>query len=418
MADVVVVGGGLAGLACARTLREAGLEPLVLEAGARVGGRIRTESVEGFRLDRGFQVLLSSYPEARRMLDYPALALHPFRAGARIRRDGRFVEVADPVRHPGRMLRTAVAPLGTVGDRVRILRLAARLRRSSPEEIFRRPETTTEEALRREGFSPRIVESFFRPFFGGVFLERELSTSSRFFEFVFRCFARGRAALPEGGMAAIPRQLAEGIPGDAVRTSVRVDRVREGSVRLEGGERLDAPFVVVAAGRREAARLLGEPSPRPGRSVATLYFAVDTPPVEEPILVLNGDGTGPVNHLCVPSRVAPGYAPAGRDLVSVTVLPPVPADHGHLRDRVREQMTEWFGPGVRAWEHLRTFRIEEALPPQDPASGGVPRRNVLARPGVVVCGDHRRHGSIQGALQSGRRAAETVVARFHGRARR
>jgi phytoene dehydrogenase-like protein len=414
MADVAVVGGGLAGLACARTLREAGMEPVVLEAADRVGGRVRTEMRDGFRLDRGFQVLLTAYPDARRMLDYEALRLHAFRAGARIRKGGRFVDVADPRRHPWAGLRTAWSGLGTPGDRLRILRLAARVRRGSLDAVFRRPETTTAEALRREGFSEEMVESFFRPFLGGVFLEPDLATSSRFFEFVFRSFATGRATLPAGGMEAIPRHLAGPLPDGTIRTSTPVQRVEEGRVHLRGGGSLEAAFVVVAADRREAARLLGRPAPAPGRAVTTLYFDADAAPVEEPVLVLNGEGRGPVNHLCVPSRVAPGYAPEGRELVSVSVLDGdgsrEPGED--LEGRVRDQLAGWFGPGVRGWRLLRSWRVEEALPPQDPGSGGVPRRNLLVGSGILVCGDHRRHGSIQGALRSGRRAAETVAARF------
>lgn len=412
MADVIVVGGGLAGLACARTLRETALDPVVLEAADRVGGRVRTETTDGFRLDRGFQVLLTSYPEAGRMLDYRTLRLHPFRAGARVRIDGGFVDVADPRRHPVAGLRTALSPLGTPADRLRILRLVTRVRRGSPGDLFRRPETTTGDALRRAGFSAGMVESFFRPFLGGVFLERDLSTSSRFFEFVFRCFAEGRATLPAGGMEAIPRQLAGSLPDSILRTSTPVRRVEPGRVHLRGGRVMDAPFVVVATDRVEAARLLGRPEPGPGRSVVTLYYDAGRAPVEGPVLVLDGEGAGPVNHLCVPSRVAPGYAPAGRELVSVTVLPPASRDAERLERLVRDQLTGWFGPAVRQWRHLRTWRVDEALPPQDPASGGVPRRNVLVGSRILVCGDHRRHGSIQGALQSGRRAAETVAARF------
>ncbi len=333
MPDVIVVGAGLAGLCCARELHAAGLEVLVLERGDAPGGRVRTDEVDGFLLDRGFQVLLTAYPEARRALDYERLGLRPFENGALIRRDGGFARIADPFRHPLQALRGLRDAPGSLPDKLRVARLRRRLSRFSLNELLTAPQVTTAEALRREGFSSDLVDAFFRPFLGGVFLDPSLETSSRLFAFVFKLFSEGEAALPAAGMQAIPRQLAEGLPAGDLRFGATVESAAPGEVVLAGGERLTAPAVVVAADGPEAARLTGAVEAPAARAVTTLHYAAERSPVGEPVLVLNGEGRGPVNDLCVPSDVAPSYAPPGAALVSATVLGLPPLDDDALDDR-------------------------------------------------------------------------------------
>jgi phytoene dehydrogenase-like protein len=408
MPDVIVVGAGLSGLCCARELRAAGLDVLVLERGDAPGGRVRTDIVDGFLLDRGFQVLLTAYPEARRVLDYERLGLRPFESGALIRRDGRFTRIADPVRHPLRALESLLDAPGSIPDKLRVARLRRRLSRGSLNEILTAPQVTTAEALRREGFSPELVEAFFRPFLGGIFLDPSLDTSSRLFAYVFKLFAQGEAVLPAAGMQAIPRQLAEGLPEAALRLGCTVEAAGPGEVVLAGGERLVADAVVVAADGPEAARLTGAVEAPAPRAVTCLHYAAERSPVGEPILVLDGDGRGPVNDLCVSSDVAPGYAPPGAALVSTTVLGvPSLADEA-LDDAVRGQVRHWFGAQVDAWRLLRVHRIPFALPAQPPAALAAVERPARLRDGLFVCGDHRNTASIQGAMVSGRRAAAAV----------
>jgi phytoene dehydrogenase-like protein len=238
--DVAIVGAGLAGLRCALGLHRAGLSCTVLEASDGVGGRVRTDIVDGFRLDRGFQVFLTAYPEAREALDYGALRLRPFAPGALVRRSGSFERLGDPFRRPRDLWGTLRARVGTTGDKLRVLRLRRRLRGKSPGEILAAPQTTALAALEREGFSRRMIDGFFRPLFGGVFLDRSLETSSRMLEFVFAMFARGEAALPEAGMGAIPAQLASRLPAGTVRLLARNRgrRARPGDARgRDGGAR-------------------------------------------------------------------------------------------------------------------------------------------------------------------------------------
>ena len=415
--DVLIVGAGLAGLNCARRLAEGGVASRIFEASDEVGGRVRTDQLEGFLLDRGFQVFLTAYPEARRALDYERLSLRPFYSGALIRAGGEFVKFADPVRHPlDGLLTLFSSAAGTVGDKLRLGRLRLSTGEGAWEKLFRRPETTTLAALGAAGFSESLVEQFFRPFFGGVFLERELRTSSRMFEFTFRMFSSGVAALPAAGMGEIPRQLAARLAPGSVHLNAPVASVEAGAVTLASGERVAADAVVVAAGEYAAARLLGltpTAAAAPSRTAACMYFAAGESPVAEPILVLNGEGAaeaGPVNNLCVPSMVAPAYAPPGASLISVSVVGErASAVDAELEGAVREQLAGWFGAAViRGWRHLRTYRIPRALPEQSHAALADASR-VRLRPGLYACGDYLDSASINGALRAGRLAAEAAI---------
>ncbi|MBS0266167.1 MAG: FAD-dependent oxidoreductase [Planctomycetes bacterium] len=407
MYDTLIVGAGLAGLACARQLQQAGRSPLILEQSDDVGGRIRTDRVEGFQLDRGFQVLLDSYPEAQRVLDFAALKLQPFQAGALVRQAGKFVRVADPRRHPTAALSTLFSPVGNAADKLRLARLVWNVNRGPLAACFDGPEQTTLDALRQAGLSPEIVEKFLRPFLSGVFLDPKLRTSSKMFQFVFRMFSRGAACLPSAGMRAIPRQLAASLAADAIRLNTTVTAVRPRSVTLASGEQLSAPAVILAVEGPAAAKLAGGSLNSQGVGVTCLYYAAPRPPVDEPLLVLNGEGRGPINNLCVPTNVAATYGPPGEHLVSVSVLS-APAERKALEPAVRDQLIDWFGAGARDWRLLRTYRIPYALPDQSPPALARPERPVRHR-GLYVCGDHLDNASIQGALVSGRRAAEAVL---------
>jgi len=409
MPDALVIGAGLAGLTCARRLHERGLDVQILESSDRVGGRVQTDTVNGFRLDRGFQVLLTAYPETQRELDYDALDLHAFRDGALVRYNGRFHRIADPRRHPWDAPRTLFAPIGSPADKLRVLRLRRTLTQQSIPQVLEREERTTLDALRtRWGFSSSMINRFFRPFFGGIFFDRTLRASSRMFEFVFKMFAEGRTVLPAGGMEQIPRQMRQHLPDDAVRGNARVETIDEQTVTLDGGETLAAPRIVIATEAPEANRLVGDVTPTEGRATVCIYYAAPRSPLDDPFLVLNGEGVGPINNLAVPSDVAPGYAPDDRALVSVVVVGSPPESGAALEQAVREQLIDWFGLAAGGWTHLQTQPLSYALPEQAPPFLTPPEKSVRRRPGLYVCGDHRRTASLNGAIASGRAAADAA----------
>jgi len=408
--DVIIIGAGLAGLAAARTCVQAGLTPLVLEGADDVGGRLTTESVDGFLLDRGFQVLLDSYPEARKVLDFDALQLGRFGPGALVRRGEGFGRVADPWRSPLAGVGSLLSGIFTVGDALRMLRLRSDAMLSLEGEPVAHGEVTAARALHARGFSDRAINRFFRPFFGGVFLDPQLTASQEWFEFLFGMFATGSATLPANGMQAIPRQIAAKLPVGTVRTKAQVRAIQEGGVELAHGERITARAIIVATDARHAAVLIPSMRAPTWNACATLYYAAPASPITQPLLVLDGEGRrGPVNHVCVPSDIAPSYAPPGQALISATVVGTPPTEDAVLDRDSRVQMTRWFGDQVKGWRLLKIAHVPYSLPRASPRADA---RDAAVRlgAGVYACGDYLETPSINGALRSGRRAAEAVVA--------
>ncbi len=407
---VVVIGAGVAGLCCARHLQRRHIPVVILEAGDGIGGRVRTDRWEGFLLDRGFQVLQTAYPEARRELDYAALRLHPFHPGALVYYRGRLHRVSDPWRRPRDLLATALSPIGTWADKLRVARLRYRVCQPSLPELFRQPETSTLAYLQGQGFSASMIERFFRPFYSGVFFERELASSSRMFAFVFRMLAQGDAALPQEGIGAIATQLAAELPPGAIKLHCRVVALAEEGVRLADGTVQEARAVVMATDGRQAAALLGDDRLPATTATTNMYFAAARPPVAEPILVLDGEQQGPVTNLLVPSQVCPAYAPPGQTLISVTMVGVPHQDDDALEQAVKRQLQGWFGPQVREWRRLRVYRISDALPDQRPPTADPFAPRVQVRQGVFLCGEYATLSGLQWALLSGRLAAEAVAA--------
>ncbi len=404
--EVLVVGAGLAGLACARHLLDAGVDVQVVDAADAVGGRIRTDEVDGFLLDRGFQVLLTAYSEPRALVELGDLALQPFAPGSLIRWEGETHRLVDPWRDPLGGMASAFSPVVPMGDKLKVASLRSELLGTEPDVCLEDDGRTTLEYLRQRGFGDAIVERFFRPFLGGVFLDRELATAAGVFRYLFRCFSEGDTALPARGMQALPEAVARPL-GERVRLGVRVESVGADGVVLEGGARATAERVVVATDGADAVALLGGDAV-PHHHTVTTYFAAPEAPVQDALLVLDGDGRGPVNHLAVLNRVAPTYAPQGRHLVAASGVGPAADDADAFPGLAVAQLREWFGDGVDRWELLRTYRIPRALPRTPPGELGR-RPSAIRRDGVVVAGDWLAFGSIQGALASGRAAAEAVL---------
>ncbi|MFQ5558156.1 MAG: NAD(P)/FAD-dependent oxidoreductase [Acidimicrobiales bacterium] len=401
--DVVIVGAGMAGLAAARRLREKGHEPLVLEADDGPGGRVRTDVVDGFQLDRGFQVLLTAYPEARRVLDMAALDLHEFEPGALVRVGNRFHRVSDPVRSPGDVFSTLRSPVGSLTDKLTVLRYRRRLLRTDVGDLFTRSEVTARQRLEDIGFSERMIERLLGPLFTGAALDPTLSFSSRYLEFMFRMLCEGVAAVPALGMGAIATQLAADLPGDTIRYDQRVETTEADHVMVDG-EKIRANAVVVATGLSDAAELTDGIDDRGWLGATTWWFAADEAPIHRPVLALGGSA-GPLNSVAVLSQVCSSYAPGGRALIAASCAS-VELDES----RARRQLTEWFGPVVDSWQTLRTDRVERARPRQP--VGLDPDQRVRLSNGLFVAGDHRQNSSINGALVSGRRAGDAVAARL------
>ncbi|MFC5409718.1 NAD(P)/FAD-dependent oxidoreductase [Larkinella bovis] len=414
--SVVIVGAGMAGLTCAVYLRQAGIEATLLEASDGVGGRIRTDQVNGFRLDRGFQILLTAYPETRRLLDYGALDLQRFRPGALIHDPtGRWMPFINPLREPSSLFQTLSSGVGTFSDKVRVIELMRQVSGLSTNEFFHQAPTSTEAFLETFGFSDQIIELFFRPFFGGIFLEDALLTSSNFFQFCFHHFYEGDAALPAAGMEAIPQQLASRLHPSRIRFRSAVQQILGHTLYLENGETVPADVIVLAVDASAANRLLGSEQPeRTFTHTTNTYFTAPQAPKptrskSEKLLLLNANRQSAVHNLAVLSDVAPSYAPDGQALISVSTQGLEAVNEKALADRIRKELSGWFGAEVDHWHWLRTYHLPEALPEYLPDA----RHSALkVAEGLYQCGDQTAYPSLNAAMQTGRQVAELILANY------
>ncbi|MDN3495239.1 NAD(P)/FAD-dependent oxidoreductase [Planococcus sp. APC 4015] len=405
--DVVVIGAGLAGLRAATRLAESGLEVELLEASDAVGGRQRTDEVDGFLLDRGFQILNPAYPAVRRWVDMPALRLKTFPVGVRVRRADRSVELRHPLRHPTGIPATLLSGLVTPRDVAALARwLGPALVR--PKTVISGPDRTLAEGWDRTGIRGALRTEVLEPFLTGVLAEADAETSDAFARLLVRMFALGAPGVPERGMGALPAQLAAsaGRAGAGIRIGARATRVRTSTARIDvdvdGGDALRARAVIVAVGPEAAGDLIDIPRPET-RGLQTWWFAPDAAPPASALLAVDGRRNGPIVNTVVMSHSAPSYAPPGRHLVQATCLLSTEASEAD----VRRQLAEIWEVDTRPWQLLRRDDIAHALPAQ-------PSPLRVASPAQVgdrlyVAGDHRDTASIQGALVSGDRVARAVL---------
>ncbi len=407
-AEVIIIGAGIAGLTAAKLLKAAGRSVLVLEASDGVGGRVRTDEVDGYLLDRGFQVFLTAYPEAKNLLDYKALELCKFDPGALIlSRDG-ITKMGDPVRQPGSLVSTLLSSAATFTDKMRMLRLKLKLSGKTIDGIFSEPEMTTTEYLKREGFSGTIMNQFFRPFMTGIFLEDQLNTSSRMFEFVFKMFSEGDAAIPAKGMGMIPKQLAQCLAPQELLFHQNVSAVDGGVVTTADGLTYKADVVLIATDPLHSPVRYGK-AIIAHHSVSNMYFTAKKRPFESPLIALTALPGKIVNNVAVMDRISPAYATKGNTLISLSLI----GDHSNtnqkeLQENVVSELKFWY-PEAISWRHLKTYHIAYALPNDDQVSNEPDDKALRLNTQTFVCGDYLMNGSINAAMKSGRTAAEAII---------
>ncbi|WP_168797530.1 protoporphyrinogen/coproporphyrinogen oxidase [Neolewinella litorea] len=404
----VIVGGGVAGLVAALTLEAAGHAPLLLESSDEVGGRLRTDEVDGFRLDRGFQVLLTEYPEVKRYLDLEALGVQAFRPGGHVHTRQQHFRFADPLREPAQLFRSLLSPVGTLNDKIRLAQLGFKVMRLTPEECFDdHTSQATLDFLWEYGFSEQIVERFFRPFFGGIFLEQQLQTPAALFRYILKMFAQGKAVLPADGIQAIPRQLAGRLERTEIRTNCRVTAVEGDVIRLDDGSTLPARAIIVACAPGELfPQLAGYP--QRWKSTTNLYFYSKRRQKENRLINLVSDPTSTINTFCVLDEVAPTYKlnQQGGSLISVSLKECPESDSVA---QVEQDLLRHTRLPNDALSFIRRYDVPHALPEVNPVAYQYDATHSRLIDRVFLAGDQQLNGSLDAAMRSGRLAAEGAL---------
>lgn len=398
-ADLLVIGAGATGLIASLTALEEGKSVLLLERQSHVGGRLTTDSVNGFQFDHGFQVLLNAYPAISRWVDEKNLETKAFLPGAHILLpNGKRTTIGDPLRQPKMLFQTLSSPVGSFGDKLKLLKLVAKVKRATSEQLFEEPEMSTDDFLHRWGFSAHMISTFFRPFYGGIFLERDLLTSNRMFLFTFKMFAEGQAVLPKGGLQAVAQQLANRLPAGVLKLSTAVKKLskKEGYVEVETDSGVFEAEQVINA--------IAPPSkldhPKSNwKGTINVYFSTARTQLPKRLITLVPGGC-PVNSIAILSGPQPSYAPKGQHLISVTLFAPSGKSLDFYVQQVRSSLEPWLADELAHWSALRHYDIPYALPSSrhvmwsaDPGAWGDDQ--------VIEAGDWRLSPSLQGAMKAG-----------------
>lgn len=403
---IYIIGAGLSGLIAALELEKAGFSPIILESSDRIGGRMKTDEIDGFLLDHGFQVLNTAYPEAKKYLDFQALNLKTFDPGAVIFDGKDSYIITDPMRNPLKIVGMAFSKVGTFLDKVKMFTLTQELKKKSNEDIFNEPSVPTHQYLQDYGFSDQIINNFFKPFFRGIFLEMHLNTSSRMFEFVFRMFALGNAAVPEKGMGEIPEMIRRQLSKTQIYFNSPVGKVEGMTIQLENGETLEANRIIIAVQPDSMMKQL-QGQFAPALQVTNLYFSLQKSFLVRPMIgLMPGDHL--VNNFVFMDDVSKAYSSNGRSLLSVSVLK---SDLGEneLSESVQAELEAISGIKAEYFKFVKAYHIPYALPNLDDPKYSIPMTECKITDHVYLAGDYLLNGSINAAMTSGRTAAEAVV---------
>ncbi len=400
-----IIGAGISGLIAAKVLEDHGYAPVVIEASDRVGGRVKTDIVKGYQLDHGFQVLLTAYPAAQKYLDFKALDLQKFVPGAAIFKEGKQIILGDPLRDLSLLFSTLFSGIGNFGDKLKILKLNTQLKNKTLADIFSEKEQSTLAYLQDTGFSVEMIDQFFKPFFSGIFLEPDLSTSSRMFEFVYKMFGEGYAALPKAGIEAIPRQLTDKLNNTTFKFNTPVTSVKDGELALSSGEKLKTDFTIVAA---EASGLIQNLSNQATawKSCDTLYFETKQRLIAKPLIGLIPDTDALINNIFYHTSLATGQAPKN-ELLSVTVVKKHNLSEEDLINRVISELKQHCG--IDSCTFLKQYTIAMALPKLDNLQYDMLPSETRLTSSIFLAGDTQLNGSLNAAMISGERAALGVI---------
>ncbi len=403
--NIHIIGAGLSGLIAAQVLEQKGYHPTIIEATDRVGGRVKTDFIEGYQLDHGFQVLLTEYPMAKKYLDYKALELQKFYSGAVVFNDGKQKTIGDPLRNPSLLLKTLAANVGSFSDKLKILKLNAALKKKTLSAIFNAPETSTLKLLTTYGFSQNIIQNFFKPFFSGIFLEPKLATSSRMFEFVYKMFGTGYASLPKAGIEAIPKQLKTNLKNTSWLFNSRVERVEDGKVVLSDGQELQSHFAIIATTPDQLISNLKNQSTT-WKSCDTLYFETENRLISKPLIGLLSNKETLINNIFYHTSIETTNTPQ-KQLLSVTVVKNHSLTEQELQKRIEEELGRFCK--INTLRFLKRYQISQALPNLSNIQYDLAPSETKIKDTIFLAGDHLLNGSLNAAMLSGEKAALGLI---------
>ncbi|MDN3643765.1 NAD(P)/FAD-dependent oxidoreductase [Lutimonas halocynthiae] len=400
-----IIGAGISGLVAARVLEDHGYLPVIMEASDSVGGRVKTDVVKGYQLDHGFQVLLTAYPAAQKYLDFTSLELQKFVPGAAIFKSGKQIVLGDPLRDISLLFSTLFSGIGVIGDKLKILKLNNRVKNKSLADIFADKEQSTLAYLLELGFSSAMIDDFFKPFFTGIFLETELATSSRMFEFVYKMFGEGYAALPKSGMQAIPRQLANNLKHTTIIFNSPVSSIKDQEITLKNGDKIQTDFTIVAT---EASGLIQNLSNQATKwkSCDTLYFETKERIIAKPLIGLIPAADALINNIFYPTSFASDQS-SKNQLLSVTVVKNHSLTQEALINQVMLELKQYCC--IDSCTFLKRYSIPMALPKLDNLQYDILPSETRLTTSIFLAGDTQLNGSLNAAMISGERAALGLI---------
>lgn len=400
-----IIGAGVSGLIAAQTLENEGFSPIIIEATDSVGGRVKTDIVDGYQLDHGFQVLLTSYPAAQKFLDYDALELQNFLSGAATFTNGKENQIGDPLRDFSLLIPTVFSSLIPLSDKIKILQLNLKLKAKSIADIFNEEEKTTLQYLKDFGFSNQVISQFFKPFFSGIFLETQLETSSRMFEFVYKMFGTGNAALPKGGIQAIPNQLATKLDTTKILFNTKVKFVEDELITLENGQVLENDFIIIAT---EASHLISDfkGESTKWKSCFTLYFETEKRVIAKPLIGLLPAKNTVINNIFYHTSLKTSVN-AGKELLSVTVVDTQNLKESELVEKVKTELKKHFN--IEVIRLIKQYEITKALPDLKNIKYSLTPPETRYSNQIFLAGDTLLNGSLNAAMLSGESAALAVI---------
>jgi protoporphyrinogen oxidase len=399
--DIHIIGAGISGLIAAYELEQTGYKPTIIEKSYGVGGRVKTINEDGLALDLGFQVLLSAYPMANKYLDMDQLKLTKLESGALVYADGKSYLIGDPLRNWKVLVPTLMADIGSINDKLKILKLNLKVKNKSLEEIFNSPETTTQEYLVDFGFSPRIIGRFFKPFFAGIFLEPDLKTSSRMFEFVYKMFGEGYACIPKLGIGEISKQLKSKLKNTNFIFNTEVEKVTSTDIITSSGEQIPHKGVIVT--NNASSIIDGHKAPVISwKECMCLYFEVDKTNIPGGTIGLVTETDSYSNNLYAYKDTS-----TGKNILSITTLQHNNKSDEEIIEKVIEEIKKY--TGASQVSYIQNYRIKQALPDIGNLSLTAKPKEIEVRENVFLAGDYLLNGSLNAAMESGKLAAQGII---------